>query len=184
MKTLIWRGLWDALHPAWERLDLAQRQAESQLRACDGHGHPFQLDYQLQWDSQCRLRQALLQVETATTRYGVELQGDGQGNWRDGSGQALHALHGCRDIDIWPTPFTNSLPIRRLNLRVGQREAIRVLFIEAPRLALSAQPQAYTRLDAEHYRFEALDGNGFSATLQVDAQGLVLDYPGLFRREP
>lgn len=47
MKTLIWRGLWDARHPSWEHLDLAPLQAESQLRACDEHGHPFQLDYAL-----------------------------------------------------------------------------------------------------------------------------------------
>jgi hypothetical protein len=31
------------------------------------------------------------------------------------------------------------------------------------------------------YRFLNLDG-GFTADLQVDPDGLVLDYPGLFRR--
>lgn len=30
MKTLIWRGLWDARHPSWEHRDLAPLQAESQ----------------------------------------------------------------------------------------------------------------------------------------------------------
>ena len=31
------------------------------------------------------------------------------------------------------------------------------------------------------YRFESLDG-GFTADLPVDPDGLVLDYPGLFKR--
>jgi hypothetical protein len=45
-------------------------------------------------------------------------------------------------------------------------------------------PQAYTRLADQRYRYESLDGSGFSAELAVDADGLVLDYPGLFRRVP
>jgi uncharacterized protein len=31
------------------------------------------------------------------------------------------------------------------------------------------------------YKFESLDG-GFTADLPVDAEGLMLDYPSLFRR--
>jgi hypothetical protein len=47
------------------------------------------------------------------------------------------------------------------------------------------EPQRYTRLKTGDggwtYRFVSLDG-GFSADLPVDQDGLVLDYPGLFRR--
>ena len=44
------------------------------------------------------------------------------------------------------------------------------------------QPQAYTRLAERLYLFENLDGSGFRAQLSVDEEGIVLDYPDLFRR--
>ena len=47
------------------------------------------------------------------------------------------------------------------------------------------EEQRYTRLEQNSgdtlYKYESLDG-GFTANLPVDADGLVLDYPGLFRR--
>jgi hypothetical protein len=47
------------------------------------------------------------------------------------------------------------------------------------------EPQRYTCLEKSDrgglYRFLSLDGE-FTADLPVDAGGLVLDYPGLFRR--
>jgi hypothetical protein len=49
-------------------------------------------------------------------------------------------------------------------------------------LTFHAQPQAYTRLSDRRYLFENLDGTGFRAELPVDEEGIVLDYPQLFRR--
>jgi hypothetical protein len=88
------------------------------------------------------------------------------------------------DIDIWPTPFTNSFSIRREPLAVGERREFRIAWVAAPELTFHPQLQAYTRLADQRYRYESLDGSGFSAKLPVDADGLVLDYPGLFRRVP
>ena len=62
---------------------------------------------------------------------------------------------------------------------------ISVVFIGVGEMRVWVERQRYTRLgshpDGGLYRFEALDGE-FTATLPVDADGLVLDYPGLFRR--
>ena len=43
--------------------------------------------------------------------------------------------------------------------------------------------QRYTNLGGGRYRFESLDDD-FTADLTVDEAGLVVDYPGLFRRRP
>ena len=43
-------------------------------------------------------------------------------------------------------------------------------------------PRSTARLGERLYLFENLDGSGFSAELPVDEDGLVLDYPDLFRR--
>jgi uncharacterized protein len=87
------------------------------------------------------------------------------------------------DVDIWPTPFTNSFPIRRETISVGERRSFRTAWISAPGLTVHAQPQAYTRLSGRRYIFENLS-SGFNAELSVDEDGIVVDYPNLFRRVP
>jgi len=109
------------------------------------------------------------------------LTSDGRGNWRDGDGQAQPQLSGCIDVDISVTPFTNTLPIRRLGPQLAARTPIAVAYFLLPEMRLSRAGQAYTRLDAGRYLFEGLD-TGFRAEIAVDAEGLVLDYPALFRR--
>ena len=102
--------------------------------------------------------------------------------WRDGPGNRLRTLDGCQDLDLWPTPFTNSPAAWRLGLAHDQREEIAVVFIEAPTLEVRVMHQAYTRLDARHLLYQNLDGSGFHAVLRLSADGLVEDYPGLFQR--
>lgn len=84
------------------------------------------------------------------------------------------------DIDLALSPFTNTLPIRRLRLPVGASAEIITAYVG---LDLTVQPdgQRYTRLDEHRYRYEALDG-GFEREIEVDDAGLVVDYPGLFAR--
>lgn len=111
-------------------------------------------------------------------------EGDGEGHWRDGEGRVLSEIEGCIDIDIAATPFTNSLPIRRLALARGERQPVRVACIAAPALAPVGVEQACTCIDPGcEYRYEGLFRN-FSAKLRVDEDGLVIDYPALFRRLP
>ena len=57
-----------------------------------------------------------------------------------------------------------------------------VAYIRVPSLAITPARQRYTAITPNAlYRFESLE-SGFSADLPVDGQGLVTDYPGLFRR--
>ena len=123
-------------------------------------------------------------VSTQAHTRSLHLKTDGQGHWFDGEDHALPALQGCRDIDIWPTPFTNSFPIRRVALAVGERREFLMAWVDGLAMTVRPQPQAYTRLQDRLYLFESLDGSGFQAELPVDEHGIVLDYPGLFRREP
>jgi hypothetical protein len=86
------------------------------------------------------------------------------------------------DIDIWPTPFTNSFPILREPMAVGERRSFRMAWVLGTELTVKPQAQAYTRVRDRLYLFENLDGSGFKAELPVDEDGIVLDYPELFRR--
>jgi hypothetical protein len=67
-------------------------------------------------------------------------------------------------------------------LAVGERRRFHMAWISAPDLTFHPKPQAYTRLANQLYLFEDLDGSGYTAELSVDQDGIVLDYPDLFRR--
>jgi hypothetical protein len=115
----------------------------------------------------------------------VELLSDGEGNWAGPDGQAVAYLEGCEYVDISETPFTNTLPIRRLGLAPGESAEIAVAYFDGIELQPWPEPQRYTCLEKGGggglYRFLSLDG-GFTADLPVDADGLVHDYPELFER--
>ena len=112
----------------------------------------------------------------------IEIAGDGKGNWTDGAGKSLPKLTGAIDIDLSVTPFTNTLPIRRLKLSAGQSAEILTVYILAPALTLVTDPQRYTCLvPGTRYRYESLDSD-FTRDIDVDDHALVVTYPGLFRR--
>lgn len=183
-RSICWTPIWnkDRDGAGLEHLLLAERVADSVVLAFDEDRGPFRLTYRLTWDESWRLRDAELVVATERSTRSLSLQTDGQGHWRHGDGRTIDELDGCVDVDIWPTPFTNSFPIRREPMAVGERRQFRMAWIFAPDLTVQPQPQAYTRLADRLYLFENLDGSGFRVELPVDEDGIVLDYPDLFRR--
>ena len=115
-----------------------------------------------------------------TDNVTTTLSGDGKGNWSDAHGRRPD-LDGCIDIDFEMTPFTNTLPIRRTPLGVGETRRFRMAYIPADTLEPFADEQIYTRLSEDIYRFEEADGS-FTADITVDADGFVVHYPQLFER--
>jgi hypothetical protein len=114
----------------------------------------------------------------------LHLTSDGQGHWHDVTGKPLPAGEGAIDIDLPVTPFTNTLPIRRLNLKKGASADIRTVYITPPNFEIIADPQRYTCIEPlKRYRYESLDSD-FVREIDVDAQGLVVTYPDLFKRAP
>jgi hypothetical protein len=115
----------------------------------------------------------------------VDLLADGEGYWTTHSGESVPGLEGCVDVDISATPFTNTLPIRRLGLAPGESADLSVAYVDIDEMRAWREEQRYTRLKKNSedalYKYESLD-SGFTADLPVDTDGLVLDYPGLFRR--
>lgn len=183
-RSVCWQPAWNRTGLGLEHVLLSEGLADSTLLALSEQGVPFRLIYRLAWDAGWRLREADLLATSHRFRRSLSLRSDGQGKWSGADGRPIAKLDGCLDIDIWPTPFTNTFPIRRQRLRIGERREFRMAWVLAPDLKVKAQPQAYTRLDQRTYLFESLDGSGFEAKLAVDASGVVLDYPGLFRRVP
>lgn len=109
------------------------------------------------------------------------LGNDGHGRWGEMNGAHRPELDGCIDIDLPCTPFTNTLPIRRLPLHVGDTADITVAYVDVETLDVQPDRQRYTRLEPNRWRFEQLS-TGWHQEFEVDEHGLVLDYPTLFRR--
>lgn len=138
---------------------------------------PFGLFYQVNLDGDWQTQ--LLQVQR-TDGIIITLSTDGAGNWSDSHGDRPD-LAGCIDIDFEVTPFTNTLPIRRAPLAIGESRRFRMAYVPADTLEPFPDEQVYTRLDDTRYRFEEADGS-FTAELDVDADGFVIHYPPLFER--
>lgn len=197
-RTYCWSPTWNPHRPkvGVEHLLLASRSAQSVVVGFDEQLGPFRLDYRLAWDDVWRLRTADLVVVTERRTRALELASDGRCKWWCREGQTSDGvvsweskaqrpadeLEGCLDIDIWPTPFTNTFPIRRERLAIGERKELRMVWVNALEMSVRPQAQAYTRIEERVYLFESLDGSGFKASLAVDDEGVVLDYPGLFLR--
>ena len=147
---------------------------------------PFRLRYRIECDEAARLRTARVRLESPQERR-VDLSADGSGNWTDATGGAIPLLAGCIDLDIAATPFTNTLPIRRLDLKPGESAGIDVVYIAIPDLDVRRLRQRYTCLSHKPgctvYLYQNC-ASGLAAELPVDEDGLVLDYPGQWRRHP
>ncbi len=75
------------------------------------------------------------------------------------------------------------LPIRRTALKNGEMKPVETVWVRFPSLTLQRLHQRYTRIGDRRYQFEALSLH-FMECLDVDADGVVLDYGDLWHSVP
>jgi hypothetical protein len=147
-------------------------------------GHSVRLRYRLRCDARWQIAEASLALDQDGAQRSLTLARDAAEGWRI-DGAPRPDLAGCSDIDIMATPFTNTLPIRRLALPADRATAVPVAYIRIPDLTVAVVDQEYTRVDAptppRQFRYRNL-ASGFVAQLVVDGEGVVIDYPGIWRR--
>jgi uncharacterized protein len=184
----------DVLWAAWDGRGLEHLQltttdsivrADSAILAVDDAGRPFRARYVIDCDHEWRVSRARIEVLAEPVRT-LDLRTDGQGRWMDAASHRPLPLDGCVDIDIYPSPFTNTLAIQRhFTIAAGLAVTIDVAWVALPELTIHRVPQEYTLLerrpDGTRWRFRALD-SGFTAELEIDGHGLVRDYPEIARR--
>lgn len=118
------------------------------------------------------------------TNQTLYLESDGNGVWRNRQGEEVTELSGSIDIDISCTPFTNTLPIKRLSYEPFEQKEISVVYISAFDLAYKQVRQKYTLLESHTGSaiFQYQSGN-FVENITVDSAGIVTVYPHLFVKE-
>jgi hypothetical protein len=141
---------------------------------------PYGVHYRILCDA--RWRTLLLQIHT-TAGLTLRLRADGNGHWSDVNGNEMTRLDGCIDVDLAGSPFTNTLPIRRLELTPEDRpRELKMVYIPFTTFMPTVDEQRYRCIATDTlYRYEAVD-RSFTADLPVDRNGLVIDYPSLFVR--
>jgi uncharacterized protein len=186
-----WRVVHEVMWSAWDgpglghlRLAVRDSGVVADGVVLDVAGRlPFCLTFEVRCDAYWRVRYARVGVPDEPSK--VELLSDGEGTWAMPDGRTVKYLEGCEYVDISETPFTNTLPIRRLGLALGESADVSVAYFDGSELQPWPEPQRYTCLERSYrgglYRYLSLDG-GFTADLPVDADSLVTDYPGLVKR--
>ncbi len=139
---------------------------------------PYGVRYELLLDPDWTFRSLRRESVDGAT---LTLHADGQGHWIDGENHHLAELDGCIDIDISGSPLTNTLPIRRTRLELGEPQRFDMAWIPMDTLRPRRDGQVYTWLGGSDYRYQAADGS-FEAILAVDADHFVTRYPGLFEQ--
>lgn len=146
----------------------------------EAKGTPVNVQYELQIDNNWTIQSVLIKVESDSL-FTLFFKKDKQGNWLDANGKSLTDLNGCIDIDISLTPFTNTLPIKRLRLAEGKSEEIKVAYFNLPKPEFKPVRQRYTNLGNNFYKYENLE-SGFTAVIETDNDGIVINYPGIWHR--
>jgi uncharacterized protein len=140
---------------------------------------PMVADYEIHCDDNWLTRRVQVEHTIGKDTKTLSLSVESHGLWRS-SGQELPELRGCPDVDLAITPATNTLPIRRLDLRYGKSESVIAAWVKFPELTVQPLSQRYTRTAENIYRYES--DTGFSAEIGVDDLGLVTVYSGGWER--
>lgn len=173
----------------WRRLDVAgsdsctvSRHAPHwYLQGVAAFGDSL-LEYAVVCDEAWRTLSGRVTGRSGDREAQIEIVADAAGRWTL-NGKACPQVDGCIDLDLEFSPATNLLPIRRLKLRVGEEGESRAAWLRLPGFQLEPLRQRYRRTGDETYAYEVTDGS-FQTELKVDQFGFVIDYPGLWRREP
>ncbi|WP_295542212.1 putative glycolipid-binding domain-containing protein [uncultured Pseudacidovorax sp.] len=182
LATLLWRRLDQPGHDACR---VSLHDAEYRIEGCavfrHTDGRAAQLSYRVLCDTRWQTRAATVRGWLGDASVHLSILHDARQGWLFDDVPVPSVAH-CIDVDLGFTPATNLLPLRRLNLAPGQEAEVPAAWFDPSTGILQPLPQTYCRLDGSRYRYEA-PTLGFEAELRVGAEGLVHDYPGLWRAE-
>jgi hypothetical protein len=170
-RWILWQGL---IAPSMERFVAARTESGFQLSGLILQAYddaPYVVRYSIELDQAWRTRAVQVEVEN-DGQHRIALLTDGMGHWsRDG--EQLAAVDSCLDVDLEWSPSTNTLPIRRAGLKLGETKGIAAAWVRFPSLEVRRLEQSYERIDDRRYRYRS---GLFTADLAVDEEGVVLQY--------
>ena len=154
---------------------------------------PYRLDYELETRADFVTTRLHVVSRGEGWRRELDLRRDERGAWSidatvEGAvdlpppGGDPSILEGALDCDLGLSPVTNTMPILRHGLlHSGGPIVFAMAWVAVPDLSVRLDRQRYRHVRSHVVRFEAVDGT-FAAEITLDADGVVVDYPGIARR--
>ncbi|WP_406268908.1 putative glycolipid-binding domain-containing protein [Nocardia sp. NBC_00881] len=181
--VLTWRAP-DASRMESVRVTLNGNRIRATGRMIGGAGAdhpPFSASYDLVTDENGRTKRLSLRTTTAAGERQASIARDEENYWLvDAGGNHVRSTFaGALDVDVVLSPFFNTLPIRRYDLQHAvEAVQVPVVYVRLPDLLVQEATLIYS---------SAAEGISVlspvsSATVTVDADGFLLDYPGLAER--
>ena len=181
---LVGAGLWQWLQsPGLERFEFARTGDEWILRGTIltlAHDAAAEARYEIACDTLFQTRRVNIYLRDSSSERSLKIDAQ-NGHWFE-NGRENQTVKGAVDIDLGWSPSTNTLPIRRLKLKIGEASGgFIAAWVRFPELTLQPLQQEYTRVAHRQYRYSSR-GGAFEANLLVDDNDLVLDYEGFWQR--
>jgi hypothetical protein len=184
---LTWRAH-DAARMESVRIQLSGKRvkAHGRIVAAAADTHPaFAVYYDLQTDETGATRRLGMDVTLAGWERQLSIARDEENMWlvTGQRGESRAGYDGALDVDVMFSPFFNALPIRRCGLheRPGS-VAVPVVYLSLPDMSISAATVSYSSAGAGSVDGIKVHSPASNTTLAVDADGFILEYPGLAAR--
>lgn len=177
-RTVVWKRV-DTTGLEYAELELCPLSIEGEVVVVE-EGMPYFVSYRVVCDGAGVTEFAAVRVRRAGTERDHLLIRSPEGTWTlDKTVQPR--LEGILDVDLSITPSTNTAPLRRLRLEVGQRAEVTAAWVRFPALTVEPLKQTYRRVSATTFAYEAPD-LAFDAELVCDEDSIVQTYSGLWTR--
>ncbi|MGH3935642.1 MAG: putative glycolipid-binding domain-containing protein [Pseudonocardiaceae bacterium] len=189
-RMLAWAGV-DDLRMEAARVVLGERsmRASGSLVSAPGDGtEAYSVSYSLNTNEAGVVQRLTVRAIRAQGEQYVSLTRSEEGIWLvdrvdQGAGTVRTTFRGALDVDLAFSALFNALPVRRLDLhRAAGQHDLAVVFVSLPALEVSCVQQTYRTVAVGETTAVHFACDLFDAELTVDADGLVLEYPGLARR--
>lgn len=186
-KMLTWSGP-GGLRLEGVRVVLAERGLRatgSVVSAAQHSVEAYTASYSLTTDEAGVVQRLTVRIARAVGEQHVALTRSEEGIWLvdHGQGAARTNFGGALDVDLAFSPLFNTLPVRRLDLhRCTALHDLPVVFVALPSLEVCLVSQTYRTASLGDPAAISISSAGWEVELTVDADGLVLEYPGLASR--
>jgi uncharacterized protein len=186
-KMFTWAGA-DCLRLEGARVVLGERGLRamgSVVSAAQDGVEAYTASYSLTTDEAGVVQRLTVRIARATGERHVILTRSEEGIWLVDHGQGAERTNfgGALDVDLALSPLFNALPTRRLGLhRDAALHDLPVVFVALPSLDVYRVSQTYRTVSLGDPGVVSVSSDAWDVEITVDADGMVLEYPGLASR--
>ena len=160
-------------------------KAIGRIAAAASDQHPaFSASYDLVTDDSGATKRLSLNVSTAERDRQLSIARDEENMWliTDHEGDSREEFDGALDVDMMLSPFFSTLTIRRAGLhRAAETLSVPVVYVYLPDLRVEPATVSYSSAGPDDVAVKVHSPTA-EATVIVDEEGFIVDYPGLAER--